>query len=633
MQRFPEVFSIPQLNKTDIEELKRHGGVLSLYASRVQLKREGQELTGLCPFHSEKTPSFRVSTHQGVLVWKCFGCNKSGDIIKFFQELDGLNFKDAVQKIKDQLGHSFADTKKASSTFSSLSEPIKPAITYGLEDFKKYEDALAVSQEGQDWLKSRGIGYETAKQLHVGFRETLKGSALKNWICFPSIVGDRILSIKYRNTGEKTFLKHPGMCKGEQTPLFNSDTIEPLEPVYLVEGEPDCLIMEQAEFHSTSIQSSSTSLTSSNKEKLLEADYIILAGDNTPDGNACMDKIWAELQERVYKFVWPEGMKDANQTFIEFCKGDVPTFQKLVEDLTAKAKANLMPGVSNLRETFKSAQRVNTQDSPFRWRWPWPSVDSMVTIMPGSVVYISATNTGMGKTTMMMEASLYNARRGEVILNYSAELSDQEYAQIAVSHLLKKDRHQLTKEDYDKAYTLLAGSRYYIGRNNDLNRVMDVLDLLEAAIRRSGAGTVILDTIHFVTTNESDTIKAQENAMNRIKSLSQKYGVKWFNLGQPRKANQQFKGKATHITDAKGSEMLISASDAAFAIHRNCAKVDDPSKPPKEPYEALTQIFLQKGRSLGTGSAYTELIFNGDICTFFPVAKEEPQVSKLFNGE
>src|SRR4029077_9313858 len=104
---------------------------------------------------------------------------------------------------------------------------------------------------------------------------------------------------------------------------------------------------------------------------------------------------------------------------------------------------------------------------------------------------------------------------------------------------------------------------------------------------------------------------------------------KWFNLGQPRKAKQDSRGKATHITDAKGSEMLISASDVAYTIHRNVAKVDDTNHPPKEPYEPLTQVFLQKGRSLGTGNAYTELMFNGDICTFFEISKDQEE-TKLF---
>lgn len=626
------------MNKSDLDLLKSHPGVLGIYRSRVKLIKSGSEFLGLCPFHSERTPSFRVSSHQGVLVWKCFGmCGIGGDVISFIQKLNNVDFKTAVESIKNELGMSFADTKQADKIFSSLSEPAK-AISYSLAEYNKFEQALASSQEGMDWLKSRGISIETAKKLHLGYRadigklDTVKNG--KGWISFPSVVGDRVLSIKYRNVGTKAFSKQPGMAKGEQTPLFNSETIEPLEPVYLVEGEGDCCVLEQAGFKSVSIQSASTPLTAANKEKLLEADYIILAGDNDPAGNEYMNKLWSEMQERTYKLTWPEGMKDANETFLDCCGGNIEAFRNIVEELAAKARSNLMPGVSNLRETLKQAQRVNVIDSPYRWHWPWKSMDSMANILPGDVVYLSSTNTGQGKSSLMMNASIHNARRGEVILNYSAELSDQEYAEIVVSHLLKKDRHTLTPEDYkDKAYAILSGTRYYIGRDNDLNKVMDVLDLLEAAIRRSGAGTVILDTIHFVTTNESDTIKAQENAMNRIKSMAQKYGVKWFNLGQPRKATQQFKGKPTHVTDAKGSEMLISASSVAYALHRDCAVVDDPNNPPKEPYQPLTQIYLQKGRSLGTGGAYTELMFAGDICTFFPVTKDEPPAeSKLFKG-
>lgn len=632
------------MDKQDLEDLKRHSGILQVYNSRIPLRKDGAEFKGLCPFHSEKTPSFRVSSHQGMLVFKCFGCGKSGDVLTLIQHIDNLSFTESVEKLKSELGtsfsDSFSDTKKSEKIFSSLSEP-KPAISFGLADYFKYEKALELNQTGRDWLKSRGIDYETAKELHIGYRQDLgkiagednQDISDKGWISFPAIVGDRVLSIKYRSVVRKTFAKQPGMAKGDQTQLFNTNDIEALEGVYLTEGEPDTAVLKQVGFKAVSIQSASTPLTATNKEKLLEADYIILAGDNDSSGNEYMNKLWSEMQERTYKLIWPDGFKDANQVFLEICGGDKDKFRGLVEDLTAKAKSNLMPGVSNLRETLKQSQRVNKEDSPYRWRWPWPGMDGMANIMPGSVVYLSSTNTGMGKTTLMMNASLFNAIRGEVILNYSAELSDQEYAEIAVSHLLKKDRRNLTPEDYkDKAYAILSNTRYYIGRDNDLNKANDVLDLIENAVRRSSAGTVILDTVHFICTNEADTIKAQENLMNRSKSLSQKYGLKWFNLGQPRKAKQENKGKAIHITDAKGSEMLISASDVAYAIHRNTSKVDDPDHPPKEPYEPLTQIFLQKGRSLGKGAAYTELLFQGDICTFFPVTKEIDN-SVLFTGE
>lgn len=621
----------------DVIEIKNHPGTLPLYSSRISLKKgTDKNYTAICPFHNEKTGSFKVISYNGGWYWKCFGaCNFGGDVISFITKFDNLEFPDAVGKAKTELGigEKFSKTKIADKIFNSINGKDSKAVSYSLEEYSTYEKALEESQAGRDWLKSRGIDYETAKKMHLGFRQDvgrLSANSMVSgggWISLPSVSGERVLAIEYRSILQKEFCRQSGMAKGDSTPLFNSDTIEPLDAVYVTEGKIDCLTMEQAGFRCVSVQSSSTPLTAANKEKLLEADCIILAGDNDQTGSDYMDKALREIQERVYKLTWPEGIKDANQLFLEASKSDISAFRDLVESLTVKAKEILVPGFSNLKDNLKRGQRIDTENSPYRWRWPWPQMDAMATIMPGSVVYLSATQTGMGKSTLMMNASIDAAvKRGEIVLNYSAELSDEEYNQIVVSYLLNKNRHELKPEDYDRAGLLLSDTRYYIGRNNDTPDIMGVLDVIEAAIRRSSATTVILDTIHFVTVNEKDPIKAQENAMNRIKSLSQKFGTKWFNLGQPRKALSTMKGKPIHITDAKGSEMLISASDAAYAIHRDVAPIDNPDKPPREPYERLTKVYLQKGRNLGIGNAYTELMFDGDVCTFFPTTREkEPE--------
>lgn len=617
---------------TDLESIKSNPSTLTLYLSRLRLNRSNGEWIGKCPWHNDDTASFHVSQHGSGWFFKDFGaCGIGGDVVAFLQRYENVGFKEAVELAEKELGTSFDKTKKAATVFSSLSGlDSKPPITYPLSEYKKYEDALINSPEAIEFLKSRGITLDTALRYHTGFRQTVAGKGT-GWLSFPSTQEDTILGIKYRSIGSKEFQKQSGMARGEQTPLYNSDTINSLEAVYLCEGELDSLTLEQSGFRSCSVQSASTPLTATNKEKLLEADYIVLAGDNDLAGNDFMDRAWRELGERTFKLVWPAGFKDANQTFLEHCGGDIEKFRTLVEDLTLAAKGKIAPGISSLAESLKERPRTNLEDDPRRWVWPWPGVDKMATIMPGSVVYWSATQTGQGKTTALMNASIFNAmERGRVILNYSAELSNEEYAQIVVSHLMKKSRHALEKEDYDKTYRMIADTRYYIGRDNDLPNVMDVLDLVESAVRRSSCDCVIIDTIHFLCVNEKDVIKAQENAMNRCKSMAQRYGLIWFNLGQPRKANQQFKGKAIHITDAKGSEMLTSASDVAYAMHRELAKIDDPNNPPKEPYQPLTQIFLQKGRNQGTGSAYTELLFDGDCCTLHSVTKEEPPEGGLF---
>lgn len=76
--------------KTDIR-------LSDIVRDHVALRRAGRELVGLCPFHKEKTPSFHVNDEKGV--YFCFGCNASGDVIKFLQEIEGLTFVEAIARL------------------------------------------------------------------------------------------------------------------------------------------------------------------------------------------------------------------------------------------------------------------------------------------------------------------------------------------------------------------------------------------------------------------------------------------------------------------------------------------------------------------------------------------------------
>ena len=70
-----------------LEELRERVDVSAVVGRRVQLKRSGRDLKGLCPFHGEKTPSFYVVPDKRI--YHCFGCGKTGDAIKFVMELEG----------------------------------------------------------------------------------------------------------------------------------------------------------------------------------------------------------------------------------------------------------------------------------------------------------------------------------------------------------------------------------------------------------------------------------------------------------------------------------------------------------------------------------------------------------------
>lgn len=91
-----------RIHPDDIAAVRARTDLAELIGSRVTLKRVGANLTGLCPFHDDSSPSFSVSPERGL--WSCFGCGMGGDAISFVRETEGLPFVDAVLKLADAAG-------------------------------------------------------------------------------------------------------------------------------------------------------------------------------------------------------------------------------------------------------------------------------------------------------------------------------------------------------------------------------------------------------------------------------------------------------------------------------------------------------------------------------------------------
>ncbi|MBU1200348.1 DNA primase [Patescibacteria group bacterium] len=85
-----------------VEEIKRKVNIVSVVGEYVTLKNTGRNHKGLCPFHGEKTPSFMVN--EELQIYKCFGCGKGGDVIKFLMEIEGLEFVEALEKLAKRAG-------------------------------------------------------------------------------------------------------------------------------------------------------------------------------------------------------------------------------------------------------------------------------------------------------------------------------------------------------------------------------------------------------------------------------------------------------------------------------------------------------------------------------------------------
>src|SRR5215510_11445178 len=86
--------------QASIDQVKAAADMVEIVGARVQLRRVGARWTGRCPFHEERTPSFSVSPETKT--YNCFGCKAGGDVIRFVQETEGLDFVAAVEFLADR---------------------------------------------------------------------------------------------------------------------------------------------------------------------------------------------------------------------------------------------------------------------------------------------------------------------------------------------------------------------------------------------------------------------------------------------------------------------------------------------------------------------------------------------------
>lgn len=156
-----------------LDELRRRITLSSLIARRVKLQRRGQEHTGLCPFHKEKTPSFTVSDAKGF--YHCFGCGAHGDAIGFVIESEGLSFPEAVAKLAGEAGLELPrqdPAERARETRRDGLIEVLAAAAAWFQDRLRDEAGAAA----RDYLAGRGLSETTIESFALGYAPPERGA-------------------------------------------------------------------------------------------------------------------------------------------------------------------------------------------------------------------------------------------------------------------------------------------------------------------------------------------------------------------------------------------------------------------------------------------------------------------------
>jgi len=152
-----------------VREVRERAAILDVVSDYVGLKKSGVNYLGLCPFHTEKSPSFNVNPVKGI--YHCFGCGVGGDVISFVMKMEGLSFPEAVKFLARRVGVVIPDRPLTSTEKRLVDER---EILHELHEIaaRYYENVLLKEPLGEPcrrYLKQRGVDGETARLYRLGF--------------------------------------------------------------------------------------------------------------------------------------------------------------------------------------------------------------------------------------------------------------------------------------------------------------------------------------------------------------------------------------------------------------------------------------------------------------------------------
>jgi DNA primase len=156
-----------------VERIRDAVSIVDVVGAHVRLRKRGRNYIGLCPFHTEKTPSFNVLDDKGI--YKCFGCGEGGDVFSFVMKLESLTFPEALEKLAAQAGIEYHPKERRPDGEQDKSEALTNACRdYAAFCYKAIRGPAGLS--AMEYLKERRFTDETLKRFGVGYAPEGKDS-------------------------------------------------------------------------------------------------------------------------------------------------------------------------------------------------------------------------------------------------------------------------------------------------------------------------------------------------------------------------------------------------------------------------------------------------------------------------
>jgi DNA primase len=377
-----------RISQDTVQRIIQTADVADVVGDYVSLKKRGSNLTACCPFHNEKTPSFSVSPSKGI--YKCFGCGKTGDSVRFIMDIEGVGYPEALRHLAKKYGIEVEEQTFTNEQIEAQNE--RESLYIVLEFAQKYYQKYLWENEigkaiGWEYFKERGFNDTTIKNFDLGYSpdgwDTFTKEAVRNGFSIeilekaglsilkegkdpidrfrgrvifpihniagkPIAFGARILkkdpnAPKYLNSPETAVYHKSQIVYG----IFQAkNAIRQEENCYLVEGYTDVVSLNQAGIHNV-VASSGTSLTKEQIQLIRRfSNNITVLYDGDAAGiKASLRGIDIILEEglNVKSVVFPDGddpdsyvQKVGGQGFTEYIKRTAKDFIRFKSEIMLK---------------------------------------------------------------------------------------------------------------------------------------------------------------------------------------------------------------------------------------------------------------------------------------------------------
>jgi len=152
------------MTNNPVDDIKNKLDVVDLISGYIRLQKAGRNYKAPCPFHSEKTPSFMVSSERQL--WKCFGCNKGGSVFDFVMEMEGVEFGDALKILAQRTG---VELKKMDPKLKTERTRLYEICQLANLFFVKQLEASKSGKGIRKYLSKRGLKAKTIKEWQIGY--------------------------------------------------------------------------------------------------------------------------------------------------------------------------------------------------------------------------------------------------------------------------------------------------------------------------------------------------------------------------------------------------------------------------------------------------------------------------------